>query len=401
MVAGGLVVTCAIALKLTPGFAVWNFMIPAALALVACGFGRFFSPYRCLGFAPPSAGGAVGLAAWKVAFGNDAVGDWLFGLTLGGVFGGCMYHVDWTKDSVGPGNERLRPSVRVITVLLWTGMLIPVLPLALAGVNSNVVSQSGPGWQLAVLLYLLVACIVLCVWCVLHFLRPLVELCLEPIARLLYRIKARGAKQLPPFGPCLVVSNHAAWFDPCFLGVILPRPITPIMTQRFYEKWFLKPLLKYVFRVIVVPETPMKRETPELEQAVAALDRGEVVVIFPEGYLRRKEEVPLRRFGQGVWRILSARPDTPVVACWIEGGWGSKFSYKNGPPTVNKPMDFRRKIDIAVSPPEVVPAEVLADQMATRIHLMNRVAGMRAELGLDPLPAFELPSASDAEKEPA
>ncbi len=243
--------------------------------------------------------------------------------------------------------------------------------------------------------YAVILSAVLCVWCWLRFFRPFVELCLEPFFRVLYRVKGTGAKQLPAFGPCLVVANHAFWFDPCVLGVVLPRPITPVMTQRFYNVWFIKPLLKYVFRVIVVPETPMKRETPELEQAVAALDRGEVVVIFPEGYLRRKEEVPLRRFGQGVWRILSARPETPVVACWVEGGWGSKFSFMNGPPTQNKPMDFRRKIDVGVSAAEPVPADVLADQMATRLHLMNRVAAMRAALGLVPLPTFERVNAGE------
>lgn len=249
--------------------------------------------------------------------------------------------------------------------------------------------------------YALVISAVLCVWCWLRFFRPFVELCLEPFFRVLYRVKATGATQLPAFGPCLVVANHACWFDPCFLGMILPRPITPVMTQRFYNVWFIKPLLKYVFRVIVVPETLMKRETPELEQAVAALDRGEVVVIFPEGYLRRKEEVPLRRFGQGVWRVLSARPDTPVVVCWIEGGWGSKFSFKDGPPTQNKRMDFRRKIDVGVSAAEAVPADVLADQMATRLHLMNRVSAARAVLGLEPLPVFERVNAAEPHDAPA
>jgi 1-acyl-sn-glycerol-3-phosphate acyltransferase len=250
------------------------------------------------------------------------------------------------------------------------------------------------------MLFILAA--LLCVWCWLRFFRPFFEVCIEPLFRLMYRVKAKGTTRLPPFGPCLVIANHAFWFDPCILGMILSRPITPIMTERFFNIWFLRPLLKYVFRVIVVPETTLKRETPELEQAVAALDRGEVVVIFPEGYLRRKEEVPLRRFGQGVWRILHARPETPVVACWVEGGWGSKFSFRDGlPGAKSKPMDFRRTIDVAVSAAETVPAEVLADQMKTRIHLMNRVAGMRQELGLPPLPAFEVPHQGESHEESA
>ena len=96
-----------------------------------------------------------------------------------------------------------------------------------------------------------------------------------------------------------------------------------------------------------------RREAPELREAVAALDRGECVLIFPEGYMRRRVERPLRQFGQGVWHILRERPQTPVVVCWIEGGWGSYTSYYNGPPTVNKKVDWARHIDIGVSAPKV------------------------------------------------
>jgi len=236
------------------------------------------------------------------------------------------------------------------------------------------------------------------VWCIAKFYRAAFELVLEQVARFFYRIRSTGpgANDSPVIGPLLVVANHACWPDPLFIGKVLPRPIKPIMTQRFYEIWFLKPLLKYVFRVIVVPEAPLRREAPELQQAIAALDRGECVVIFPEGYLRRKDDVPLRRFGQGVWHILSARPGTPVQACWIEGGWGSKFSYRDGPPgSKKKPMDWARRIDVAMGRAEVVPPEVLADQLGTRIALMNRVLEARSILDVQPLQPFELPSHRD------
>ena len=197
----------------------------------------------------------------------------------------------------------------------------------------------------------------------------------------------------------MVIANHACWFDPCFLAKILPRATTPMMTARFFNVWFLKPILKNVVKVIVVPESPLRREAPELDQAIEALRLGELVVIFPEGFLRRKEEFPLRRFGQGVWRILKAMPATPVIACWIEGGWKSKFSYWNGPPTKNKPMDLRRKIEIGVGLPEVIPAEILQDQLSTRLELMNRVSGSRGHVGLEPLPHFERSNAAPEEAE--
>ena len=38
-----------------------------------------------------------------------------------------------------------------------------------------------------------------------------------------------------------------------------------------------------------------RREAPEVQDAIAALDRGQNVLIFPEGWLRRKEEQAVRR----------------------------------------------------------------------------------------------------------
>jgi 1-acyl-sn-glycerol-3-phosphate acyltransferase len=229
--------------------------------------------------------------------------------------------------------------------------------------------------------------------------RPLFEVTLEPFLALLYSIHGvgPGRKNLPPFGPCLVISNHAAWLDPLFMEKVLTRPVTAIMTEKYYRLWLLTPLLKYVFRVIVVPETPMRRDAPELDLAIAALDAGHCVLIFPEGFLRRKEEVPLRRFGRGVWQILRARPNTPVISCWIEGGWGSLSSYAGGPPLKNKKLDLRRSIRIGMSAPQVVPADMLEEHLTARLYLMNRVSDARKLLGLQPLEHIALPSEDNEE----
>ena len=136
-----------------------------------------------------------------------------------------------------------------------------------------------------------------------------------------------------------------------------------MMTGRIYDVRAIRPLM-IRFGVIRVPEKSFKKDAPEIREAIAALDRGECVVIFPEGYLRRTEERLLRRFGQGIWQILQARPETPVFACWIEGGWGSYTSYFNGPPTKNKSKkDVRRPIVVGVSESATVPADVLAEHL--------------------------------------
>jgi 1-acyl-sn-glycerol-3-phosphate acyltransferase len=212
----------------------------------------------------------------------------------------------------------------------------------------------------------------------------------------MYRVRGTGPglRNLPPTGPCLIIANHACWLDPIFLAKVVSRPITPMMTARFYDLPVMVRLVR-AFGVIRVPEKALKKDAPEVREAIAALDRGACVVIFPEGYLRRTEDRPLRRFGQGVWQFLKARPHTPVFAAWIEGGWGSYTSYSGGAPTKNKKPDFRRRIGVGVSGATTVPPEVLEDHLRTRVHLMNLVGKARKELGLDPLPPFALPGKAD------
>ena len=231
--------------------------------------------------------------------------------------------------------------------------------------------------------------------------RPAFALACEPLLWLMYAVRWRGGgeRQVPAHGPCLVIANHACWGDPLFLEKVLPRPTTPMMTSRFYDLPVLRFWMRH-FGVIRVPEQPLKKETPEVQEAIAALERGECLVIFPEGYLRRREEQPLRRFGRGIWLILRTCPQVPIFACWIEGNWGSYTSYWNGPPTKNKRPDFRRPIRIAITGPHWVPAAVLADHWQTRFFLMDLVDAARQQLGLPPLGPFASAPLSTLHRDP-
>jgi 1-acyl-sn-glycerol-3-phosphate acyltransferase len=217
------------------------------------------------------------------------------------------------------------------------------------------------------------------------FFRETLELTLELLLLPLYRIRAHGpgTAVFPTSGPLIVVANHSAWFDPMWLAKVLPRRLIPMMTSVFYDLPVIRWLMVHVAHAIRVQASTFRREVPELKEAIAVLDRGECLVIFPEGAMRKSAEQPLRPFGQGVWHILRERPETPIVVCWIEGGWGSYFSYCNGPPTKNKPFDWRRRIDIAVTPPRVLPSDLLENQKATRSYFMQACLEARAILGLE------------------
>jgi 1-acyl-sn-glycerol-3-phosphate acyltransferase len=216
------------------------------------------------------------------------------------------------------------------------------------------------------------------------FFREMLEQLFEFPVWFMYRIRARGPGKdmVPHLGPLLVVANHSTYADPFLLAKVLPRRLIPMMTSLFYDLPVIRWLMRHVVHAIRVQVGKFRREAPELNEAVAALDRGECVVIFPEGSLRKKEQPILRMFGQGVWHILNERPKTPVVVCWVEGGWGSFLSYFNGKPGRNKRVDFRRLIDVVIDVAAPLQPAVLKEHRATRRHLMERCLKLRGELGL-------------------
>jgi 1-acyl-sn-glycerol-3-phosphate acyltransferase len=215
-------------------------------------------------------------------------------------------------------------------------------------------------------------------------LTPTLELLTEFVFWPMYDIRAHGpgADRVPRRGPLLLLANHSSYTDPFWICKVVPRHIAPMMTSDFYDFPGIHFLMVHQVKAIRVQAATFRREAPELAEAVERLRRGGCVLLFPEGTLRKREDRPLLPFGQGVWHILKELPRTPIVVCWIEGGWGSFTSYKGGPPLTNKRLDFRRPIDIFVSEPRFADAAVLADHRATRAWLRRAVLECRRALGL-------------------
>lgn len=332
--------------------------------------------FRVLGFIPFASG--LGAIVAAVASGADLWGPpalGLFGLFEGLAVGAILRYRD-----------RVRLQLLEFTSSAVVGVVIAVAVIVVFHKFPESATR-----ELAQQLLLAAALIFppIALWCLRQ---AFVELCVEPFFRRMYRTKVvgEGLAALPLEGPVLMIANHAAWFDPLFVAEVVPRATTHMMTASFYDKPGLRQLMRHVFRTIRVAEVGVRKEAPELAEAVKALEVGRCVVLFPEGYLRRKEEQTIRRFGRGVWQILSLRPQTPVVPCWIEGSWGCYFSHANGPPTKNKSKDRRRDVTIAVGTPIVVPTDILADQWSTRVYLMKQLLLVRKQLGLPDVASDDL-----------
>lgn len=370
----------------------WNF---ASWLFGGLAFGSFLAgcqPHsrRVLGLVPIGAAGlALGLLLLSLGVGPSPILLVLIGIVAGLI----NVPLSATYQAIAPADARgnamaLRYMTDAIGILLVGGMLFGLS-------QAEILNLHGQLWLLTGITF--IAAIVSCRWLLRELLELLTELSIVPF----YRVKARGPglDDFPMQGPLIVLANHAAYLDPIWVAKIIPRQMIPMMTSAFFDLPVIRWLMANVAHTIRVEASRFRREVPEIKEAIAVLDRGESLLVFPEGSLRRKEDRPLRLFGQGIWHILRERPDTPVVVCWVEGNWGSFFSYRNGPPTKNKRIDIRRPIDIAVGPAQVLDRSLLEDQRATRLYLMQICLDTRRYLGLEPLTLEKAGEAAEDESE--
>lgn len=132
--------------------------------------------------------------------------------------------------------------------------------------------------------------------------------------RHLFRIHVVGFENIPR-PPYIIAANHRAWFDPAFIIPIFPEsPMVYTMAKRetvFNRAWKRK-LLPLIG---VFPISPNKGELDEEGQRTVyqVLERGGVMLMFPEGrYSRGRALRPLKN-GIGYFALNAGVPICPVA----------------------------------------------------------------------------------------
>lgn len=141
-----------------------------------------------------------------------------------------------------------------------------------------------------------------------------------PPLRLWFRLRHEGLDLIPPRGPAIVACNHVSYLDPLTNGEAIDRAGR---RPRFLAKrdLFRIPVVGTVLRGAgQIPVDRGSRDASSLDDAVAALDAGEVVVIYPEGTVTTREDGLPMAGKTGVAR-LSLRTGVPIVPM---ASWGSR-----------------------------------------------------------------------------
>jgi len=141
----------------------------------------------------------------------------------------------------------------------------------------------------------------------------------------MYRVRLDGLENVPEQGGALLVPNHVSWVDGLLLGLSSPRLPRMVVFADYFEKWYLG----WFGRLAeVIPIKPGRKSAlRSIRAAREALRKGNLVGIFPEGSITRTGH--MQQFNPGFMRMLKDT-DVPLVPVYLDGLWGSIFSFEGG-----------------------------------------------------------------------
>ena len=141
------------------------------------------------------------------------------------------------------------------------------------------------------------------------------------VASRFFSIDVYGLENIPSSGPVLLLGNHTSFFDWAIIQIASPRPVRFVMSHDVYEKWYVRMMLQ-AFKIIPVGKNIDKDSVNRIN---LALDQGEVVAIFPEGYLSPNGQIGT--FHSDFETVLSERKaPVAVVPFYLRGLWGTGAS---------------------------------------------------------------------------
>jgi 1-acyl-sn-glycerol-3-phosphate acyltransferase len=168
---------------------------------------------------------------------------------------------------------------------------------------------------------------------------------------------------VPKTGPALLVSNHISHFDPPFMMAKFPRVVHFMADKPLLEIPILGKMLEASH---VFPIDRTKSDRGALRTAMARLESGHIVGIFPEKGIRHGKtsvlggaELPIGT--ASLWKMM----DVPVIPMVIIGS-DQMYALKNWP---RRPRVFVR-----------VGKPLPPDKDAAREEMRDRIAAAWREL---------------------
>jgi acyl-[acyl-carrier-protein]-phospholipid O-acyltransferase / long-chain-fatty-acid--[acyl-carrier-protein] ligase len=181
----------------------------------------------------------------------------------------------------------------------------------------------------------------------------------------LYRIRTVGQDNVPKEG-ALFVANHVSWVDALLVAGACDRMVRFLMFRPYYE-W---KGLNWFFRMMHAIPVAMNDRPAKIQESLVIARReiqnGHSVCIFAEGAISRTGN--LLRFRRGLERIATG-VGCPIVPVYLDGVWGSIFSYDRGRFLFKRPRRILEPITVFFGRP--LPSTASADEVRQAISELS------------------------------
>lgn len=179
------------------------------------------------------------------------------------------------------------------------------------------------------------------------------------LSRWYLRMEVRGDERMPRAGPVVLCMNHESFLDIPLIVIASPRPITFMAKKELFRlggDWFFRQLGGF-------PVDRDRFDLPAVDVALAVLERGGVLGMYPEG--TRRAGVLLPFLPGAAW--LALRTGAPLLPAAIRG------TDRAMPPGQLLP----RRIPVRISFGEPIPVDRVEGPRARREEAERLTAELR------------------------
>jgi 1-acyl-sn-glycerol-3-phosphate acyltransferase len=157
-----------------------------------------------------------------------------------------------------------------------------------------------------------------------HFLRSIFFFGLvRPLVRIVLGLNVRHRERLPAAGPAIMVANHNSHLDTLVLMTLFPRRTLRKLRPVAAADYFLRNRAIAWFSTRIIGIIPLKRKVEgyhvdPIAPVSEALQRGEIVLLFPEGSRGQGDE-HLHALKTGIAHIARRHPAVPIHPVYLHG----------------------------------------------------------------------------------